>query len=76
MSNANREQKRAEFQQKLAQYPAWDREEQIRKNQGAIETIQDWLNKEVSQEEEAARHKHYEIFEETISGNLTESENC
>lgn len=30
--------------------------------------MQDWLNKEVSQEEAAARHKHYESFEAIIDG--------
>lgn len=48
MSNANREKKRAEFQQKLARYSVWDREDQIRKNHGAIETMHDWLSQEVS----------------------------
>jgi len=45
-----RQQKRVEFQRKLAQYPDWNREEQIQKNQGALKRMQNWLNEEVSQE--------------------------
>jgi len=74
MSNYPRDldKMRAEFRQKLARYPDWDREEQIRKNQSAIETMQNWLNKEVSQEEEAARNSHYRIFEEIIESEFNE----
>jgi len=69
-----REQKRIEFQQKLAKYPDWDREEQIRKNQRAIKTMQDWLSQEISEEEEIARDKHYKIFERCLNRDLEKAE--
>jgi hypothetical protein len=57
----------ARFREKLAQYPDWDREEQIKRNQGLIKTLTEWL--EEDSEQEQARIEHFELFKKIIDEN-------
>lgn len=54
----------ARFREKLAQYPNWDREEQIKRNQGAIKLLQEWLDQD--NEDEHAEIEHFESFKKII----------
>ena len=54
------------FQKRLKEYPDWDREEQIKKNQGAIKLIRSWLAEEISEAERQEREEHFERFKQIV----------
>ncbi|MGK7872642.1 MAG: hypothetical protein AB4426_04815 [Xenococcaceae cyanobacterium] len=55
-----------ESQKPMKDFSDWDREEQIRKNQAAIQVIREWLNEDISEEEKKAREEQYEIFRKIL----------
>lgn len=50
------------FQETLKNHPDWEREEQIKKNQSAINILKTWRNREISEEQKRDIDEHYEIF--------------
>lgn len=56
----------SKFQARLSEYPDWNREEEINKNQGVIELIRSWLAEEISEEEKKEREEHFERFKKIV----------
>ena len=56
----------SKFQARLSEYPDWDREEQIKKNQGAIKLIRSWLAEEISEAERQEREERFERFKQIV----------
>lgn len=49
------------------------KEEQIQKNQSAMELLREWLEEEVTEEESKQRESYFESFKEIVdSGRLSE----
>lgn len=60
-----------QFKNKLKTYPTWDREQQIKRNSGALEKLENLRQRRVkmSNEEAKAREVFFEEFKQIIDNN-------